>query len=237
MTSSSLPIQINRATISPPPEKKKKMSLTQTYMLAHSARGKLSKEAARPSHNLRRLVGHANMLDNLMLDLANAEEEQENWFNQSVKTANKASQEPKHIHWAEAIPEDAMEDEDSDSESDEEEYEVAKQLPIRRVAKSPPPPPEMKDEEMEDDDDYEDDLALTRIASHPPELMHEDSDSESDDDSMPPSPPTTSIPFDAFSEKQRQAIVTTSFYQTTNQLSESEDSFFDQTLPTTIAAY
>ena len=243
ITSTVVPSQVYRPTTSPPVEKKKKMSLTQTYMLAHSARGKLSKEAARPAHDLRRLVGHANMLDSLMLDLANAEAEQENWFNQSVKSANKAAQEPKHIHWAEAIPEEAMEeDSDEDAEADdEEEYKVAHHLPIRRVAKSPPPALELKDEdedeEMEEDDDYDDDLALTRTASHPPELMHEDSDSESDDDSLPPSPPTMSIPFDAYTEKQRQAIATTSFYQSAQPLSASDESFFEHTLPAPIAAY
>ena len=243
-TISVLPIQITRSTSSsPPPEKKKKMSLTQTYMLAHTARGKLSKEASRPAHNLRRLVGHANMLDNLMLDLANAEQEQEAWFNQSVKSANKEASEPKHIHWAETIPEEVVEEEDSDSESDEEEYQVARQMPVRRVAKTPPPPPpaaelEDSDEEMEYDDEYDDnDLALTRTDSHPPELMHEDSDSESEDESMPPSPPSTTISFDPFSEKQRQAIATTSFYESNKSLSETNQSMFDTALPAQITAF
>ena len=57
---------------SSPPAKKQKMSLTQTYYVASTARSKLGKEANRADHNLRVLVGHANLLDNLMLDLANA---------------------------------------------------------------------------------------------------------------------------------------------------------------------
>src|ERR1700759_4741980 len=76
------------------PQKKQKMSITQTYFLAHSARGKLSKEAARADPDLRLLVGHANILDSLMLDLANAEQEQERWFNKSVSGARE--EEPTH---------------------------------------------------------------------------------------------------------------------------------------------
>ena len=71
------------------------MSITQTYFLAHSARGKLSREAARADHDLRLLVGHANMLDSLMIDLANAEQEQERWFNKSLSGARE-EEEIKH---------------------------------------------------------------------------------------------------------------------------------------------
>ena len=222
------------------------MSLTQTYYLAHNARGKLSKEAARADHDLRLLVGHANLLDGLMLDLANAEQEQESWFNQTVKSASKASEEPKHIQWADTIPEEleeAVEEEfyaegsESDSDSDDdEEMQSAEPTVLRKV-----PQPSVtittaeydEDEDMEDED-YEDDLALTRTSSsHPPELLHEDSDSESEeDDSLPPSP---EMPLDTFSEKQRQAIATTSYYQTLPvksdspaSIPDSDQSFFDE---------
>jgi len=211
------------------------MSLTQTYYLAHTARGKLSKEAARGDHDLRVLVGHANLLDGLMLDLANAEQEQESWFNQTVKSASKASQEPKHVQWADAIPEEAVEDEAiyEDSEPDDEETRTVNGM------------------DFEDDLAFEDDLVLTRTSStHPhdlPQLMLEESDEEeSEDESMPPSPPETSL--DAFSQKQ--AIATTSFYPSMPTKSnipasipESEQgSFFDEGfyLPqrqTAIAAY
>ena len=222
------------------------MSLTQTYMLAHIARGKLSKEAAKPDHDLRRLVGHANMLDNMMLDLANAEQEQEAWFNNTVSNASKVSQEPKHVQWADTIPEEVVDEaEDSDSDSEDEEYETAQEMPVHKVSRIPKPTAALlddEDEEMEDDDDYEDNLALTRTSSHtssaqPPELMLEDSDSDSDDD-MPPSPPAASLQFDAFSEKQRQAIATTSFYQSDKSIPQSEEeSFFDQDLQTAITVY
>lgn len=244
-SSSSQPIPLIQKTISSPPSKKQKMSLTQTYYLAHTARGKLSKEASRSDHNLRRLVGHANLLDGLMLDLADAEREQESWFNNTVRGAAKASEEPKHIQWAETIEESMDEDDesdteslDSDSDSDDEEIHYAKNVPFHRRSSQPATTitaMELDDTDMEDDEDYEDDLVLTRTSSHPPELLHE-SDSESEDDSMPPSPPQPEIQLDAFSEKQREAIATTSFYQSMPDDSTSsaalppseQASFFDE---------
>lgn len=216
------------------------MSLTQTYYLAHTARGKLSKEAAKSDHNLRFLVGHANLLDGLMLDLADAEREQESWFNQTVKASAKASEEPeqttpKHIQWADTIPEEAVDDadfEDNDSESDDEE-EISYAQPMAVQRKRPTTVTSMdinEDEDMEDDDDFEEDLALTRTSSnHLPDLLHE-SDSDSEDDSMPPSPP---LPELKLSEKQRQAIATTSYYPSEKSdmahLSPSdEDSFMQE---------
>lgn len=239
------------------------MSLTQTYYLAHTARGKLSKEAVRGDHDLRLLVGHANLLDGLMLDLANAEQEQESWFNQTVKSNAKAAEVPKHIQWADTIPEEiaeAVEEEefyaessDSDSESDdEEEFQYTQPMTVRKAPQPqativPSDMDEDEDEEMEDED-FEEELALTRTSStHPPELLHEDSDSESEDDSMPSSPPSTEV---LLSEKQRQAIATTSFYQSIpatsdspSQIPESDQaSFFDEGYylpqrPTAIAAF
>lgn len=115
------PLSSNTSTTSP--LKRKAMSVTQTYYLAHTARGKLSSEAARADHNLRLLVGHANLLDSLMLELAEAEQEQESWFNQSVKKATK-TEEPKRIQWADTIVEDPEEDweaEDADSSDSDSE--------------------------------------------------------------------------------------------------------------------
>ena len=241
------PTIVSRPT-SPSSAKKQKMSLTQTYYLAHTARGKLSKEAARADHDLRLLVGHANLLDGLMLDLADAEREQESWFNQTVKGA--AKEEPKHIQWVDTIPEEAVDEADeedwdaeaSDNESDssdDEDAEWVPAIPPRRIPQQSTTitTTEIDDDDMDMDEDYEEGLALTRTSSaHPPELLHE-SDSESDDDSMPPSPPQPEIPLDAFSQKQRQAIATTSFYQsipvasgsTPASLPVSEQaSFFDE---------
>lgn len=227
----------------------KKMSLTQTYFLAHKARGKLSDEAARPDHNLRLLVGHANLLDSLMLDLADAEREQESWFNNSVRGAS-SKNEDKHIQWADTVveePEDDWRLEDADSESDsssdsdsdldeEDDVEMADAAPMRRMpAKAVTPTlyktdsqyediEEQEYDEDEDDEDYAH-LALTRTFSHsasPPELDH-DSDS-SEDESMPPSPPTTVLP--TFSEKQGESISATELYDS-RQEQEDKDAFYD----------
>lgn len=228
--------------ISSPPQKKQKMSLTQTYYIAASARSKLGKEACRADHDLRLLVGHANLLDSLMLELADAEREQEAWFNQTVKKASKA-EEPRHIQWVDTIAEDPEEDEedsdtsDSESESDfyDEDGDFDMIAPLRRI----PSPPikitttEIEEEEDEEDDFYEDfeddeEHALTRTSSQsPPELVH---DEDSDDESPPASPPQPSM---EYSEKQREAILTTSYYDhkpvaltTPEQASFLQDGFF-----------
>jgi hypothetical protein len=214
------------------------MSVTQTYYLAHTARGKLSHEAAKADHNLRLLVGHANLLDSLMLDLAEAEQEQESWFNQSVKKASK-TEEPKHVQWADAVVEDPEEDwpaEDADSSDSESEYDSdddmemeAGVVSLQRVQSHNiiASVSSVDEEEYEDDEeDYEGlQLHLTPSHSaHPPELDH-DSDS-SEDESMPPSPPSDSLP--SFSEKQQ--IATTSFYAKQQQSipPSEQQAFFEE---------
>lgn len=216
------------------------MSVTQTYYLAHTARGKLSSEAARADHNLRLLVGHANLLDSLMLDLAQAEEEQESWFNQSVKKASKSSSQSAHIQWADSIVEEPEEDwaaedaddsSDSDSDYDEEddmdmEAGVVSVRSIQQTTTTTTAT-EIDEEEYEDDEEDLEGLQLTHTTSHaayPPELDH-DSDS-SEDESMPPSPPSDVLP--SFSEKQQ--IATTSYYaKSTPSIPESEQqAFFDE---------
>ena len=185
------------------PQKKQKMSITQTYFLAHSARGKLSKEAARADHDLRLLVGHANMLDSLMLDLANAEQEQERWFNKSINESREEEEEPAHSH-VETIEED---------EDEEESIQIA-EVEV--------------ESDMEEDDEDDEELALTRTPSrHSPPALSQDSDSESDDE-IPPSPPQPTM--EILSEKQRQAIATTSFYDTKDiaMISPVESEAFEQ---------
>jgi len=176
------------------------MSLSQTYFIASSARQKLGKEACRPDHNLRLLVGHANLLDSLMLELRDAEREQEAWFNQSVQKAKKAD-EPRHIQWIDTIAENDEEaeeedsDSDSDSEFDESDFEMT--APLRRL-RSPPVSFSSKsdvddEEDVYEDDEYSPELALTRTESHPPELTN---DSDSDDESPPASPPQPTFEYD-----------------------------------------
>jgi len=205
-----------------PAPKKQRMSLTQTYRIASSARSKLGREAGRSDHNLRLLVGHANLLDSLMIELADAEREQEAWFNETVRK-NAKPEEPRRVQWIDAIAEE-MDDEESDSDDDSDIYEEdMPTAPLRRMA-SPPPAQytvsvtEEEDDEDESDADYEEDFdddeehMLTRVESHPPELVHEDSDSE--DDSMPPSPPQPTMDFN---EKQRQEFTSSAFFDTLQQ--------------------
>ncbi|KAL6229917.1 hypothetical protein BDW75DRAFT_224009 [Aspergillus navahoensis] len=193
----------------------KKMSITQTYYLAHTARRKLTREASRADHDLRQLVGHANLLDSLMLDLADAEQEQERWFNQTLSGATKSAyraDQQHHIQWAETLVEDPEEDWDpADLSEDEEDAEFEEDYaPVRRRAPSPVAlvtETELKDYDSDLESEYEyddaedlDGLALTRSLSRqqPPELSHDEDDSE--DDSMPPSPPQPAL--DSFDEKQ-----------------------------------
>jgi len=174
----------NSSSSSPRPTKKARMSLSQTYYIASTARVKLGKEAVKSDHNLRRLVGHANLLDALMIELRDAERQQEAWFNRSVASARR--DEDKHIQWAESIEEEE-DSEDSDSDVDEDEYDMA--IPLRKL-RSPPITVTSQaiddDEEIFEDIDGLPELALTRTSSHPPELVH---DSDSEDDSPPTSPP------------------------------------------------
>jgi len=199
------------------------MSLTQTYYIAASARSKLGKEACRPDHNLRLLVGHANLLDSLMVELHEAEREQEAWFNQTVKKASR-DEEPKHIQWADTIvEEDEMEEDDdtasessddSDDSYTEEDFHMA--APFKGIRSSPVmiSSREVDDDEEEFyDDEYDEEHALIRTQSHsnspssPPELVD---DSESDDESPPASPPQATLEFTK--QQQRQAIATTGFF-------------------------
>lgn len=243
ISKSPLSSQSSSSSSLSPLKKKKAMSVTQTYYLAHTARGKLSHEASRSDHNLRLLVGHANLLDSLMIELAEAEQEQEGWFNQSVKKATK-TEEPKHIQWADdTIVEDPEEDwhaEDVDSSDSESEYDSDEDVDmefgtasLQRVSSH-----SILSKYTEVEEDYEDDgqedieaLGLHLTQSHsnfPPELDH-DSDDSSEDESMPPSPPSATLP--TFSEKERQQIATTSYYSKSDAASippSSEQAFFDE---------
>ncbi|TVY82088.1 hypothetical protein LSUE1_G005090, partial [Lachnellula suecica] len=197
-----------------------------------TARGKLSSEAARSDHNLRLLVGHANLLDSLMLDLAEAEQEQESWFNQSVKKAHTQEEQPRHIQWADSIveveePEEDWQAEDADeSESEydsDEDEEMEMEVLSRQISHSSQSAPVFED----DEEDYASlQLQLTPSHTHTPELDDHDSSDSSEDDSMPPSPPSTSLP--TFSEKQRQQIATTSYYTKAAVPESSQEAFFEE---------
>ncbi|PGH16696.1 hypothetical protein AJ79_01569 [Helicocarpus griseus UAMH5409] len=220
------PFSSSSSAYPPPAKKQRKMSLTQTYYLAHTARAKLSREAARSDHDLRILVGHANMLDSLMLDLADAEREQEKWFTQSVRGASR----DKHIQWAETVveepgedwdPEDISSDSDSDSDSDSSDYDEDVLSPVLSRHQQPPATPKIttreiiryadEEEAIEDDDEEDfDGLALTRTHSRsnhqPPELL-DDEDDSSEDESMPPSPPQPTLDSFASSSESGKEVV------------------------------
>jgi hypothetical protein len=227
------------------PQKKQKMSITQTYFLAHSARGKLSREASRSDHDLRLLVGHANLLDSLMIDLASAEQEQERWFNKSVSGAKSSEDETPTHQWAETIVEEPAadweaEDAESTDDDDDDEDDEAKVAPVPVITTT-----ELEEDVEEDDEADDRELALTRTPSrHSPPELSTDSDSDSDDEQMPPSPPQPT--FDSFTERQRQAIATTSFYDkkdtaltATEQETFAQEGFYipSRQQPTMIAAF
>ncbi|KAI9895016.1 MAG: hypothetical protein M1814_000238 [Vezdaea aestivalis] len=217
---------------SSPPNKRQKMSVSQTYLMAHTARNKLSRAAARPDHDLRLLVGHANLLDGLMLELADAEREQEAWFDSAV---SKASSSDRHVQWADSAAHEADWEAESDSsdeeeEDDEEEFDLNAAIAPRKPAVFQPTLQQLEDvEEYEDDEQDVTDLALYRTTSHshsPPELLADEDSSSSDEDNTPPSPPTQSL---QFSEKEQQSIATEVADQAKQNLSvEEQQTFFDE---------
>lgn len=215
------------------------MSLTQTYYIAASARSKLAKEASRPDHDLRLLVGHANLLDCLMIELQDAERQQEQWFNQTMAKASKPVD--RHIQWASTVSieeddDDVVSDSDSESENEDDFDMIA--IP-RRIVQAPVQisTRELDEEEDDDDDEFYDDmeddtdLTLTRVASQlqspsPPDLVFEE---ESDDESPPTSPPTST-----FDLSDKESLLTTTFYGAKSQPQYLEDDhplFIDTTAP------
>jgi len=213
------------------------MSITQTYFLAHSARGKLSREAGRADHDLRLLVGHANMLDSLMIDLANAEQEQERWFNKSVAGAREEEEETRHEESIVEEPEADWEAEDAESSSeDESDYEDELFMPAQALETS------AMEIDMEYDDEEDQSLALTRTASRqsPPELTL-DYDSDSEEEHMPASPPNLSV--DNLTAKQISQISTGALFSSSKDTSRPEslesNGFYlpQRQQPTIIAAY
>jgi len=220
--------------VSSPPQKKQKMSLTQTYYIAASARSKLGKEACRADHDLRLLVGHANLLDSLMVELQEAERQQEQWFNQTMSKASKA-EEPRHIQWADSIVEEDEEDDDESSSESESEDDFDMIPMPRRIAQSPVQISTMEVDEDDDEDEFYDDmddvshLALTRVPSQsqsPPELTYEE---ESDDETPLASPPQSTLNF-----SDKEAMLTTTFYDAKAQSQYLEDDhplFMDTSAP------
>jgi hypothetical protein len=182
--------------------------MSQTFRLAHQARGKLSFEASQQDHDLRLLVGHANLLDQLMLHLADADRQQQHWFEDSVR-GNEVYERTQDDEEEDDREEDSEPvygslatdwPSDSDSESDDDEDYLEYQQNLTRVQVK-----EIYDIEEEDEDslsdvptDDDDDglYSLTRTSSHrggPPSLCSDLSEDEDDDHSAPPSPPQPAI--------------------------------------------
>jgi len=208
---------------------KDNMSITQTFVLAHKARSKLSKEASKPDHDLRHLVLTANLLDSLMLHLSQVEQDQEAHFNSMVREEAATDVEmatATSTSTLGAISEDselAFDYSDSESDSDDEEEEdddddsfvsgfpVYTSKPLITIKVTA----ESDDEEEEEDEEDDGFYALQRVPSRAPSLIEDGSDSD-EDESNPPSP-RQSFVIPALSEKERQSLVTTSFYDETEE--------------------
>lgn len=228
----------------------KKMAYTQTFQLAQRARGKLQREASQHDHNLRLLVGHANLLDNLMIALAEAEREQDKWFCDVVRgsiAAEDEEEEEESRDWPEQSYEghgwlavdysDSESEEDSESEADSDEEVEDVQYPMPRLTRksshrslSSYLHPTIGVSEVDEyDKDFEDEdgmYPLMRASSYgsPPQLVADLTDDEEEESTPPPSPPQLSLPFTPVKGQER--IVTTSFFGD-NPHSSQHETFLD----------
>jgi len=232
----------------------KKMAYTQTFQLAQRARGKLQREASQHDHNLRLLVGHANLLDSLMIELAEAEREQEQWFNEVVQGSIAAEDEEVEVEEIESSewPEQSFEgqgylaadysdsDSDSDSESeadsDDEMEDVEYTIPslTRKSSHRSIPSYYQTTIGVSEVDEYDEDFeeedhdgfyALTRTPSHgSPPQLVADLTDDEEEENTPPSPPQLSLPFTPVKGKER--IATASFFGS-HPHSSHHESFLD----------
>lgn len=108
------------------------MSISDTYLLASKARSKLQHEASRHDHDLRILVSHANMLDNLMDSLAkhrNNHQVEPISVNNSTSLYSDASSFSFDLsnssvhHYESQYEADEEDDDDEEEEEEEEEYD------------------------------------------------------------------------------------------------------------------
>lgn len=170
------------------------MDITETYYLAHIARKKLTVQAARADYDLRLLVGHANLLDNLMLDLSEAEREYEIRSKQSEKPSTR------NIEFAEPTSRDDVEDDwsledvavgsdvsdddyDEDDDDSSDSYDEAEFLVNSHPITIPAPRAEItitEKEINEDDDDKEEGIEEEYEEDIGPVFV--DDDEEEDDE-------------------------------------------------------
>ena len=233
----------------------KKMAYTQTFQLAQRARGKLQREASQHDHNLRLLVGHANLLDNLMVALAEAEREQEQWFNDVVRGSIAAEDEEEDIEqdeeeesrdWPEQCYEgqgwlavdysDSESDEDSESEADSDEEMEDVQYTMPRLTRKP----SLRSlrsyaqttigvsEVDEYDEDFEDEdgmYPLTRTSSHGSPPQLV-ADLTDDEDEESSPPSPPQLSLPFTPIKGKERIRTTSFFEE-NPHSSHHETFLD----------
>jgi hypothetical protein len=159
----------------------KKMAVTQTSMIAHQAREKLAKEARCPDHNLHRVVCHANLLDTLIFDLAQAEDEQGSYLNKRTSGARKPTRKSKTEKWAQVVMETLEEESGSedekelseDDDSSDEEFEYRENKASEKANGIVIAPPEEQDGANELQEEHAR-LALerTKTRHHHPSSKH-----------------------------------------------------------------
>lgn len=199
------------------------MPVAETYFLASKARSKLSREASRHDHNLRVLVSHANLLDNLMDSLAT--KRRAVYASKATSaSATTVTVTPQSILASQAQAsvsvyedeedgyyssssddeeeyfEDYSEDEDDEDEYDDEEVEFE---PVRlaRQSKTFRSLPTVDEDPLDDLDDYEEPTStpatISTTASNVPTLSYsseEDSASDSDENLVVPAVAVTEQP-------------------------------------------
>ncbi|KAF3492238.1 uncharacterized protein GIQ15_01755 [Arthroderma uncinatum] len=221
------------------------MSLAQTYFLAQLARQKLLQAARRADRDLRILAAHANLLDGLMAELAEAEDEQEDWFNQSVSYANTGSTTTTATKGVQVTERecptsgfdfDSEDEEDEEYESDnistsssESGEDVVFVLDVHNRGSQTKSTftrlfddidPRELDDNSDDESDY---LNYTREnIQQPPELLH-DPDDESEDESHPPSPKRDSFDYFAGSEAVDETVTRPSIQKELETVPSKDD--------------
>lgn len=183
-----------------------KLAITETYHIAATCRSKLGKEADRSDLELRRLVCHANMLDEIMDQLTQSEQAYRASLLEGTVCAAPAPNRPaSKLQWMDTISEEVEEQEDDDDDDDQDCADDSnhKRAVLKRHSRSPPPKPwtgffddidgssdeeEDHDQDIESDDEgCNDDLKLQRSSycHRVPELTHDCDSASEEDEALP----------------------------------------------------
>lgn len=152
-----------------------RVTITETCQIAATCRTKLGKEAVRSDLHLRRLVCHANMLDEIMVQLSQTEQEYQAFLDSKTCVAPVPHKHPPRLQWMDTIseePDDPAEDRDgafecslTNTECNTLESKNGSARPtygtLGSKTRSPPPRPwsnyfddiDDSDEEEDEDDD------------------------------------------------------------------------------------